>query len=80
MIDNGRAYAVAVALQHLLRALERKGVMTEPETTKMLDEVVDEIVDLTTQGVLSAEANADARRTIGVLYLPKRPVISAFVP
>jgi hypothetical protein len=71
MIDDGRGYAVVVALQHLLRALERKGVMTKPETTKMLDEVVDGIVDLTTQGVLSAEANAEARRTIGVLYLPK---------
>ena len=71
MTDNGRAYAVVVALQHLLRALERKGVMTKPETTKMLDEVVDEIVDLTTRGALSAEASAEARKTIGVLYLPK---------
>jgi hypothetical protein len=44
MIEDGRAYAVAIALQHLRRALERKGVMTQPETTKMLDEVVDEIV------------------------------------
>ena len=70
MIENGRAYAVAVALQHLLRALERKGVMTKPETTKMLDEVVAEIGDLSSRGGLSAEAGADARRTIGGLYLP----------
>jgi hypothetical protein len=72
MIEEGRAYAVAVALQHLLRAIERKGVMTKTETTQMLDDVVDELVDLTNKGVLSAEASAEARRTIGGLYLPIR--------
>ena len=69
---RGRAYAVAVAFQHLLRALERRGVMTKAETTQMLDQVGDELVDLTNKGVLSAEASAEARRTIGVLYLPLR--------
>jgi hypothetical protein len=72
MIEEGRAYAVAVALQHLLSALDRKGVMTKPETTKMLDEVVDEIVDFSTRGVLSAEASAEAPRTVRLLYLPYR--------
>jgi hypothetical protein len=45
--------------------------MTKAEITTMLDEVVDEVVDLTTRGTFSAEASAEARRTVGLLYLPK---------
>ena len=71
MLEDGRTNAVAVVLQHLLCALERKGVMTKAVITTMLDEVVDEVVDLTTRGTFSAEASAEARRTVGLLYLPK---------
>lgn len=58
MIEEGRAYSVAVALEHLLPVLERKAVMTEADTTNMLDAVIAELRDLKKRDVLSPTASS----------------------
>jgi len=68
MIEEGRAYSVAVALEYLLRVLERKGVMTQADTTNMLDTVIAELRDLKNRDVLSPMASAEASTTIGGMY------------
>ena len=72
MIEEGRGYAAAVALQHLLRALEAKGIMEVTETTAMLDGVLGELDNLQKNGVMSPEVNAAARKAVGIMYLPTR--------
>ena len=62
MDDNTQVFALAMTLQHLLRALEKKGVMSQPETFSMLDDVLEEM----RKGAFSP----DAHKTIGLLYLP----------
>jgi hypothetical protein len=46
MIEDGRAYAVAMVVQHLLEKLEKKGILSRRERFSMLDEVCEEISDL----------------------------------
>jgi hypothetical protein len=69
--SEGRAYAIAIVMQHLLQALERKGIIEVAETARMLEEALIEIDGLAKSGVLSHRGLADARRTIGSLYLPR---------
>ena len=68
MTEDGRAYALAIAVQHLLRALERKGLMSKSETTDMLDAVCNELK----MHRLEPDAGANAAMTIGALYPPTR--------
>jgi hypothetical protein len=72
MLGEARGYAAAIAIQHLLRTLEAKGIMEPTETAAMLDGVLDELACLGRDGVMSPEETASARKTIGVLYLPIR--------
>lgn len=61
-------YGLMVALQHLLRTLESKGVLSKSETVAMLDGVLDELRATDFQPGAAAEAH----KTVGALYLPKR--------
>ena len=71
MIEEGRAFALTLAVQHLLRTLERKGIMSADETREMLEDTRDDLVAVRDRGgVLSQGADADAVRTIGALELP----------
>jgi hypothetical protein len=66
---EGRIFALTMAVQHLLRKLESKGVLSYAETQALLDGVLEEI-DQLEDGVISGRGNA--HNTIGMLYLPKR--------
>jgi len=68
MIGDGRAYGLAIAVQHILRLLENKGVLTREDTTGMLDAALEELKTMP----LSPTELADAAKTIGALYLPTR--------
>jgi len=70
MIEDGRSYGLAMVLQHLLRKLEQRGVLSPTETTAMLDHVCNELAEQYKQQVLAPEASADAAKTVGMLYLP----------
>jgi hypothetical protein len=70
MIENGAGYAAGMSMQHLLRLLEKKSVLSSAETRQMLDGVLDELRELGTRGAISPGASADASRTIGMMYLP----------
>jgi hypothetical protein len=72
MVEEGRGYAAAIALQHLLRILEAKGIMEAAETTAMLDGVLGELDNLQKNGVMSPEVNVAARKAIGIMYLSIR--------
>jgi hypothetical protein len=68
MIKDGRTFALTIALQHLLRALERKNVFSTLEIITMLDGVLNELPSFK----LAPVANADAHNSVGALYLPKK--------
>jgi hypothetical protein len=72
MLEEGRAYALAIAVQHLLRLLERRGIVSAGETRSMLDSALEELNDLIKRQVLSATAGAEGAKTIGALYLPSK--------
>lgn len=65
--EHGRRIAMEVAFQHLLRTLERKGVMSPSETTAMLDGVLDE---LDRRIFANPDQKAQAHIAVGGLYLP----------
>lgn len=69
MIEEGRAYAVALIVQRLLKKLEQKGILSRNETVSMLDDVRDEIDRLVKDGALTQGAGAEATRTVGVMHL-----------
>jgi hypothetical protein len=66
MLEDGRAYGLIIALKHLLRTLERKGVLAHSETVTMLDAALDELKSIPN---LKGDAAADAARAVGSLYL-----------
>jgi hypothetical protein len=43
MIEDGRAYAVTMALKHILGLLESKGLLAPGELTKVLDAALEEL-------------------------------------
>jgi hypothetical protein len=67
--DDGVAAArgVAIALKHLLRRLERRGILSPTETETLLDGAFDEIRKIS---ALKGDALWAAARAIGVLHLP----------
>jgi hypothetical protein len=69
MIEDGRAYAVAIVVQHLLQKLEQKKILSPSERVAMLDDVCEEIRNLVSRGGLAPNAGADASRTAGLMYL-----------
>ena len=66
MIEEGRAYGLMIALKHLLRTLEHKGVLSQTETFAMLDGALEELKGIPT---LARHASAEAAATIRGLYL-----------
>ncbi|MEM7696739.1 MAG: hypothetical protein AAF318_20025 [Pseudomonadota bacterium] len=62
--QQSSAYGVTLALRNVLRALERKGVISRAETEELLDNVLQELkaADHT------PEAARDAEVTVGLLY------------
>ncbi|WP_374576928.1 hypothetical protein [Phenylobacterium sp.] len=71
MIEEGRAYALAIAMQHLLRHLERKGVLNQADTTRLLDASIEQLNQLPADR-MDPESRADGARTLGLLYCPTR--------
>jgi hypothetical protein len=69
MIEDGRAYAVALVVQHLLQKLEQRKILSRNEKVSMLDDVCEDIRNLVKRGVLAPNAGADANRTAGLMYL-----------
>ncbi len=72
MIEDGRAYGVAMAMQALLHTLERKKIFSHSEMIKMLDAVGEEISDLQKRGAISPAAAADAHRAVGLMHVPPK--------
>jgi hypothetical protein len=66
MIEDGRAFGAVVALKHILGSLERKGILTHFEITKLLDAAQNEIDGIKP---LTPEARAEAGRAVGFLYV-----------
>jgi hypothetical protein len=70
MIENGAGYAAGMSMQHLLRLLEKKGLLSFFETKQMLDGVSDELRELLKRGSISPEASTEAARAVDMMYLP----------
>jgi len=68
--SDGRAFGMMFAMQHLLGKLESKGLLSQHESTKMLDDVLQDVREHS-EGLEPEEAAA-AGRAVGMLYLPKR--------
>jgi hypothetical protein len=73
MIEDGRAYGVALVVEAILQKLEQSGLLTRNQRHAMLDDVCDEIRDLAKREVLSPNASADASRIAGMMYHGQRP-------
>jgi hypothetical protein len=68
MIEDGRELGLMLALRHLLGRLESKGMMSYPETQRMLDQALGDVKRLRIEDKLTQKAAADATRVIGELY------------
>ena len=68
MIEDGRNFGLMLALRHLLGRLESKGMMSYPETQRMLDQALADVKRLRIENELTHEAAADASNVIGELY------------
>ena len=68
MIEDGRELGLMLALRHLLGRLESKGMMSYPETQRMLDQALGDVKRLRIEDKLTQKAAADAPRVIGELY------------
>jgi hypothetical protein len=66
MIEDGRAFGATMALKHVLRLLERKGVITHAEIITTLDDALEELRGVTS---LAPDAHAAAGRAVGFLYV-----------
>jgi hypothetical protein len=68
MIEDGNNFGLMLALRHLLGRLESKGMMSYPETQRMLDQALDDVKRLRIEDRLTHTAAEDASRVIGELY------------
>ena len=68
MTEDGYNFGLMLALRHLLGRLESKGMMSYPETQRMLDQALAEVKSLRMDDKLTQRAAADASRVIGELY------------
>jgi hypothetical protein len=68
MTEDGHSFGLMVALRHLLGRLESKGMMSYPETQRMLDEALGDVKRLRIEDRLTHTAAEDASRVIGELY------------
>ena len=68
MIEDGHNFGLMLALRHLLGRLESKGMMSYPESQRMLDQALADVKRLRIENELTHEAAADASNVIGELY------------
>ena len=68
MIEDGHSFGLMLALRHLLGRLESKGMMSYPETQRMLDQALADVKSLRIENKLTHEVAADASKVIGELY------------
>ena len=68
MIEDGRSFGLMLALRHLLGRLESKGMMSYPESQRMLDQALADVKRLRIEDRLTHQAAADASAVIGELY------------
>jgi hypothetical protein len=68
MIEDGNSFGLMLALRRLLGRLESKGMMSYPETQRMLDQALADIKDLRIENKLTHKAAEDASKVIGELY------------
>ena len=68
MIEDGQSFGLMLALRHLLGRLESKGMMSYPESQRMLDQALADVKSLRIENELTHEAAADAAKIIGELY------------
>jgi hypothetical protein len=69
MIEDGRAYGVALIVQRLLKKLEQKGILSSSEKVSMLDDVSEEIRHLVKDGAIAPSAGSEALRTVGLMHV-----------
>jgi hypothetical protein len=62
-MEDDRVHALAIALRHVLRHLERSGALTPQETAEALDDALEQMRAV---GSFSPEAH----KMVGRLYLP----------
>ena len=60
MIEDGHNFGLMLALRHLLGRLESKGMMSYPESQRMLDQALADVKRLRIEDKLTHEAAADA--------------------
>jgi hypothetical protein len=68
MIEDGRDLGLMLAIKHLPQRLEAKGMMSYPETQRMLDEALGEVKRLSMDNALTPQAATEAVNLIGGLY------------
>jgi hypothetical protein len=68
MIEDGQNFGLMLALRHLLGRLESKGMMSYPESQRMLDQALADVKRLGIEDKLTHEAAAGAAEIIGELY------------
>jgi hypothetical protein len=68
MIEDGHNFGLMLALRHLLGRLESKGMMSYPESQRMLDQALADVKRLRMEDRLTHQAAADASAIIGELY------------
>ena len=68
MIEDGHSFGLMLALRHLLGRLESKGMMSYPESQRMLDQALADVKRLRIEDKVTHEAAADAAKIIGELY------------
>ena len=68
MIEDGHNFGLMLALRHLLGRLESKGMLSYPETQRMLDQALGDVKRLRIEDKLTHQAAADASMVIGELY------------
>ena len=68
MLEDGHNFGLMLALKHLLGRLESKGMMSSPESQRMLDQALADVKRLRIEDKMTHEAAADAAEIIGELY------------
>ncbi len=68
MLEDGHNFGLMLALRHLLGRLESKGMMSYPESQRMLDQALADVKRLRIEDKVTHEAAADAAKIIGELY------------
>jgi hypothetical protein len=68
MTEDGHNFGLMLALRHLLGRLESKGMLSYPETQRMLDQALADVKRLRMEDKLTHKAALDAANVLGELY------------